>query len=106
MTMRNAWLRTLSMRRVCALPHQTGAQYSAVKYTRDRAAVRNAPTTEAKSVVATHTTRSSTGTPDSANEIDFEKHLDIEARHRRIAIENQQSGSTSLISSDSIFVML
>ena len=30
-TMRKASLRTLSMRRVCALQHQAGAQYSAVK---------------------------------------------------------------------------
>ena len=30
-TMRKASLRTLSMRRVCALRHQAGAQYSAVK---------------------------------------------------------------------------
>ena len=31
MTMRKASLRTLSMRRVCALRHQAGAQYSAVE---------------------------------------------------------------------------
>ena len=29
------------MRRVCAVRHQTCAQYSAVEYTRDRAAVRS-----------------------------------------------------------------
>ena len=40
-TMRKASLRTLSMRRVCALRHQAGAQYSAVELIRDKAAVRN-----------------------------------------------------------------
>ena len=53
------------------------------------------PTTEAQSVLATDTTGSSTGIPDSVNKIDFEKHLDNEAKCRRIALENQQSGSTS-----------
>ena len=37
--MRKALFKTLSMRRVCALRYQTGAQYSAVEYTKDRAAV-------------------------------------------------------------------
>ena len=41
MTMHNESLRTLSIRQVCALRHQTGAQYSAVEETRDRAAVRS-----------------------------------------------------------------
>ena len=53
MTMCNASLRTLSMRRVCALRHKTGAQYSAVEQIRDRATVRNvlapAPQPEAAS---------------------------------------------------------
>ena len=40
-TMCKASLRTLSMRRVCALRHQAGAQYSAVESIRDKAAVRN-----------------------------------------------------------------
>ena len=40
-TMRKASLSALSMRRVCALRHQTGAQYSAVAYAKDRAAVRS-----------------------------------------------------------------
>ena len=35
-----ALFKTLSMRRVCVLSHQTGGQYSAVKQTKDRAAVR------------------------------------------------------------------
>ena len=46
------------------------------------------PTTAAKSDVATDTTGSSTGIPDSVNEIDFEKHLDNKAKCRRIALEN------------------
>ena len=53
------------------------------------------PTTEAQSVVATDTTGSSTGIPDSVNETDFEKPLDNEPKCRRIALENQQLGSTS-----------
>ena len=40
-TMRKASLRTLSMRRVCALRHQADAQYSAVEYIRNKAAVCN-----------------------------------------------------------------
>ena len=40
-TMCKALFKTLSMRQVCALRHQTGAQYSAVKQTKDRAAVRS-----------------------------------------------------------------
>ena len=57
--------------------------------------VRSSPTTEAQSVVATDTTESSTGTPDSMNEVDFKKHLDYAAKRKRIALENQQSGSAS-----------
>ena len=38
-TMRKASLRTLSMRKVCTLRHQAGAQYSAVKQIRNKAAV-------------------------------------------------------------------
>ena len=38
-TIRKALLRTLSMKRVCALRHQAGAQYSAVEVVRDKAAV-------------------------------------------------------------------
>ena len=53
------------------------------------------PTTEAQSVVVTDTTESSTGIPDSVNKVDFEKHLDNEAKRRRIALENQQSRSAS-----------
>ena len=40
-TMRKASFKTLSMRRVCALRHQTNAQYSAVELTKDRAALRS-----------------------------------------------------------------
>ena len=40
-TMRKASFKTLSMRRECAMRHQTGAQYSAVEQTKDRAAVRS-----------------------------------------------------------------
>ena len=40
-TMHKASLRTLSVRRVCALRHQAGAQYSAVEWIRDKAAVHN-----------------------------------------------------------------
>ena len=40
-TMRKASLRTLSMRRVCELRHQAGAQYSAVEKIRNKAAVCN-----------------------------------------------------------------
>ena len=40
-TKHKASLRTLSMRRVCALRHQAGVQYSAVEQIRDKAAVRN-----------------------------------------------------------------
>ena len=41
MTMRKASFKTLSMKRVCALRHQTGAQYSAAAKTKDSAAVRS-----------------------------------------------------------------
>ena len=40
-TMRKASFITLSISRMCTLRHQTGAQYSAIEQTRDRAAVRN-----------------------------------------------------------------
>ena len=40
-TMHKASLRTLSMRRVCALRHQAGAQYSAVEEISDKSTVRN-----------------------------------------------------------------
>ena len=40
-TMRKASLRTLSMRQVCPLRHQAGAQYSAVELIMDNAAERN-----------------------------------------------------------------
>ena len=45
-TKRKALFKTLFMRRVCVLRHQTGAQYSAVELVKDRAAVLNvfAPT--------------------------------------------------------------
>ena len=39
--MRKESLRTLSMRRVCALCHQAGAQYSSVEEIRSKVAVRN-----------------------------------------------------------------
>ena len=48
-TMRKASLRTLSMRRVCALRHQGGAQYSAVEEIRNKAVVRNILATSAPS---------------------------------------------------------
>ena len=40
-TMCKASLRMLSMRQVCVLRYQTGAQYSAVEWTRDRVEMRN-----------------------------------------------------------------
>ena len=40
-TLRKGSFRTLSMRRVCALRHEAGAQYSAVEYIRDKTAVHN-----------------------------------------------------------------
>ena len=40
-TMRKALLRMLSIRRVCVLRHQTGAQYSAVEQTKERTEMRN-----------------------------------------------------------------
>ena len=40
-TVRTASLRMLSMRRVCVLRHQTGAQYSAMKWTKKRAEMHN-----------------------------------------------------------------
>ena len=41
-TIRKALFKIPSMRRVSALRHQTGAQYSAVEQAKDRAAARNA----------------------------------------------------------------
>ena len=38
-TMRSASLIAISMMRVCTLQHQTGAQYSAIEYTRAKAVV-------------------------------------------------------------------
>ena len=40
-TMREASLRMLSMRRVCTVRYKTGAQYSAVEWTKERAEMRN-----------------------------------------------------------------
>ena len=40
-TMRKVSFKALSMKRVCVLQHQTGAQYSALEQTKNRAAVRN-----------------------------------------------------------------
>ena len=40
-TMRKALLKMMSMRRVCVPRHQTGAQYSAMEHTKERAEMHN-----------------------------------------------------------------
>ena len=52
--MRSALLITGSIKRVWALRHHTGAQYSAVEYTRARVAVRRTETPAPQVVPASH----------------------------------------------------
>ena len=66
------------------------------------------PTTEAQSVVATDTTGSSTGIPDSVNEIDLGKILIMKPRADRLLkrINSQVQHHLQLITSNLIFLML